>query len=158
MIMAAALLTNGNNSTAVQKAVDAVNETTPARTWDGQYLKSVRLIEKDNVVEFTIQNVGGRIPKADEVSNEEMAKGGIWYISNFMTGYDYSFNKKGGEGDSEMYNRVGTLLKLMAENTIGARFILDFRKGGSFTFEITPQDVKKAVKMRKNDYYKEYSK
>lgn len=151
MIMVVALLANGEKYTVVQKAVDAVNETTPAKTWDGQYLKSVRLIEKDKVVEFTIQNIGGQVPKADEISSDEITKGGIWYIANFMTGYDYSIHEEGGEGDSEMYKRVGPLLKLVAENTIGVRFVLDFRKGESFSFEVAPQGVKKAVKMRKND-------
>ena len=77
MIMVVALLANGEKYAVVQKAVDAVNETTPAKTWDGQYLKSVRLIEKDKVVEFTIQNVGGQVPKADEISSDEITKGGF---------------------------------------------------------------------------------
>lgn len=156
--MAAALFTNSDNYTAVQKAVDAVNETTPAKSWNGQCLKSVRLIEKENVVEFTIQNVSGRIPKADEISNDEIIKGGIWYIANYMTGYDYSINEEDGEGDGEMYKRVGSLLKLMAEKRIGVRLNLNFREGESLSLAVSPQNVKKAVNMRKNDYYKEFSK
>lgn len=151
--MAVSLLTSGDKNTAVQKAVDAVNETTPANSWDGQYLKSVRLIEKDNVVEFTIQRVGGRIPKADEISNDKI---GFFIVSNFMTGYDYSVNEDGGEGDPEMYKRVGTLLKLAAANAIGVRFNLSFRKGGNLSVNISPKNVKKAVKMRKKDYYNEF--
>lgn len=121
-------------------------------------MKSVRLIEKENVVEFTIQNVSGRIPKADEISNDEIIKGGIWYIANYMTGYDYSINEEDGEVDGEMYKRVGALLKLMAEKRIGVRLNLNFREGESLSLAVSPQNVKKAVNMRKNDYYKEFSK
>ena len=147
---------NDNKYIDVQKAVAAVQETTPAKSWDGQYLKDVRLIIKENVVEFTIQNVRGQVPAEGTISGDDIVKTGTWYIANFMTGYDYAVQGDDGEGDSEMYRRIGQLLELAAKNAIGVRLNLEFRKGGTLSLGISPKDVKRAIKMRKEDYYREF--
>ena len=75
--MCIVLVSCGDKYTMVRKAVDAVNETTPARSWDGQHLENVQLIEEDNLVVFYIQVVGGRVPCDDEINNNELVKGGV---------------------------------------------------------------------------------
>ena len=110
------------------------------------------------MVVFYIQDVGGRVPNDDEINNNELVKGGVWFIANFMTAYDYSVKGEGGEGDSEMFKKVGPLLKLLVGHEMGIRFKLDFRKGGSFSFDLSSKDVAKAVKLRKDTFYEEYSK
>ena len=63
MIMVVALLANGEIYAVVKKAVDAVNETTPAKTWDGQYLKSVRLIERTKWWSSLFKMLVGKSPR-----------------------------------------------------------------------------------------------
>ena len=55
------------------------------------------------MAEFNIQIVDGRMPKEIETSKDDVTKGGIWYVANFMTGYEYYINEDGVEGDSKMY-------------------------------------------------------
>lgn len=155
IILATLIMGNGEKYATTRKAVDTVNEFLPANTWDGQYLKSVNLLELDNIVEFNIRNVGGRAPKSeqDQVSRNEKVKYGAWVIANFMTAYDYSTKGSGGEGDEEMFKKLGPLLKLMAKNDIGARLNLEFRKGGTITIELSPSELEKAVMLRKKDFY-----
>lgn len=128
----------------IQEAVNAVSETTPAATWDGESLKSIKYVKEDNVVELCIINA--------HKESESERKLGIWYIANFMTGYDYFTEEDGdGEGDKDMYMEIGPMLELLAEEGVGVRFKLKFRSGGSSSVELSPKDVKKAVKMRKED-------
>lgn len=144
---------NGEKYTEVRKAVDNVNEAAPAKTWDGQYLKSVRLIEEDNVVEFNIKNVGGSIPRKENISKEVMIKNIAFLVANFMTAYDHSMNGIRGEGDDNLFKRVGPLLKLLARNDVGIRFNLQFREGGTFSYGLTPSELEKAVLLRKSDFH-----
>lgn len=127
----------------IQEAVDALNETTPAASWDGESLKSAKYDEEDNVVEFCIKNAHKRT-----ISEK---KWGTWYIANFMTGYDYFTEEDEGEGEKEMYMAMAPLLELLAEEGVGVRFELKFRDGGGTTVNLTPKEVKKAVKLRKED-------
>ena len=140
-----------HKDSAIQIAVDAVNETTPAPTWDGQSLKSVEYVVEDNVVSFVILNARGRTSDYKDLDEEENKKLGTWYIANFMTGYDCSTDGKGGEGDEDMFRQLGPLLKLIAEKEVGIRFRLKLEKGGSYIFDMSPDDVKEAVKLRKSD-------
>ena len=145
---------NGRNS-EIRDAVDAVNKTTPAKSWDSEKFESVAFDAEDNVVIFEIANVYPDAQMNDSADNQR--KTGIWYISNFMTAYGYV--KDGSddcEGDAEMFRAVGSLLKLMVENEVGARFKFYFSEGGSFSCDLSPKDVKKAVRMRKEDYYDEF--
>ena len=128
----------------IQEAVDALNETTPAKSWDGESLKSAKYDEEDNVVEFCIKNAH----QEDSISDR---KWGTWYIANFMTSYDYFTEEDDGEGEKEMYMAMAPLLELLAEEGVGVRFALEFRNGGSTTINLTPKEVKKAVKLRKED-------
>ena len=144
---------NGEKYTEIRKVVDVVNEAAPAKTWDGQYLKSVSLIEKENVVVFYIKNVGGRIPRKENMDKEVMVKNAAFFVANFMTAYDYSIEGVGGEGDENLFKKVGSLLKLLARNDVGVRFNLEFRKGGTFSLGLAPSELEKAVLLRKNDFH-----
>ena len=156
LLMSVVLIGCGDKYVMVRKALDAVNATTPASSWDGQHLEAVQLIEEDNLVEFYIKDVGGRIPSNDEIDNGELVKGGTWFIANFMTAYDNSVKGEDGEGDCNMFKQVGPLLKLLVGNKMGVRFKFDFRDGGSFLFDMSPNDVAKAVKLRKKTFYEKY--
>lgn len=158
IILTISLMGYSEKANVVRSAVDAANETMPAKTWDGQHIESVKLIEEENIVELYIQDVGGHKPNSEDIENGELVKGGTWFIANFMTGYDYSVKGKGGEGDEKMFIQVGRLLKLLVGNKIGIRFKFDFRNGDSFSFDMSPQDVAIAVKLRKNTFYEKYYK
>ena len=151
-------MTAKDANTTVRNAVREADETTPARSWDGELLVSVQLNEKDNIVVFNIQNVRLLKPTENEISEDKIAELGKWYLANFMMGYDYAINEEGVEGDGKMYKRVGTLLKLIAENSIGVRLKLDSRNDRTLLIDMSSCEVKEAIKMRKNDFFRNKSK
>ena len=141
--------------TMVRKAIDAVNETAPAATWDGQQLNSVSLIKGNNVVEFNISGFGN-LPQKYEIDKPEMVKAGTFIIANFMTAFDHSKRGEGGEGDERLFMQVGPLIETLANNEIGIRFNLESEEGVSLSFDMSPDEVIKAARLRKDTFYEKY--
>lgn len=144
---------DGDIPTEVRMAVDAANEIAPAKTWDGQYLKSLRLDEGKRIVVFYIKNVGGNASKLNELNEQEKIKEAVFFVANFMTAYDYSVEGTDGEGDEELFKKLGPLLKKLARNDFGVRFDLEFRKGGSCSLALSPIELERAVLLRKSDLW-----
>lgn len=139
----------------VRKAIDAVNETTPAATWDGQQLKSISLVKGVYVVEFYITGFGS-LPQKYEIDKPDLIKCGTFIIANFMTAYDYSKQGEKSEGNEKMFMQVGQLIEMLANNEVGIRFKLESNDERLLSFEMSPDDVIKAARLRKDSFYEKY--
>ena len=129
----------------IENAVKAVADVLPAAMYDGLEMTDVSFDWKDTCVVMEISR-SSAIPYPYGVSRDEDIMLGRDFVENMMKGYRYTAAGKSGEGEPELWEALGPLVKLLARRQANIQFRLAYTEEQPYSFSIPSSVISEAIR------------